>query len=70
MLNEKDIQERVNRRLSGLDADERRRMRIQLKNPYRSLKKKMAKQMTTERQEMSSAAGSAHKTTSTPSLAA
>lgn len=28
MLNEKDIQERVNRRLSGLDADERRRMRI------------------------------------------
>lgn len=28
MLNEKDIQERVNRRLSGLDADEQRRMRI------------------------------------------
>ena len=28
MLNERELRERVNRRLSGLHADERRRMRI------------------------------------------
>ena len=70
MLNEREIRERVNRRLSGLHADERRRMRIQLKKPYPSLMRKTTKQMTTERQETSSAAIMDQRTMRTLSLAA